>query len=146
MGRDIIASMLSMDSKLEAAVGAKSAKALAGALDLHTVGDLVRYFPRRYAERGELTDIAGLEIGEHVTVMARVQSYNERRMRQRSGWISEVVITDGSRTLECTFFNQRHHKRRRSCAPVAGSTTTTTPFARSTPPPTGRACRSPGSA
>jgi ATP-dependent DNA helicase RecG len=103
--------MLSMDSKLEAAVGAKSAKALAGAFDLHTVGDLVRYFPRRYAERGELTDIAGLEIGEHATVMARVQSFNERRMRQRSGWISEVVITDGSRTLECTFFNQRHHKR-----------------------------------
>jgi ATP-dependent DNA helicase RecG len=103
--------MVSMDSKLEAAVGAKSAKALAGALDLHTVGDLVRYFPRRYAERGELTDIAGLEIGEHATVMARVQSFNERRMRQRSGWISEVVITDGNRTLECTFFNQRHHKR-----------------------------------
>jgi ATP-dependent DNA helicase RecG len=103
--------MLSMDSKLEAAVGAKSAKALAGAFDLHTVGDLVRYFPRRYAERGELTDIAGLEIGEHATVMARVQSFNERRMRQRSGWISEVVITDGSRTLDCTFFNQRQHKR-----------------------------------
>jgi ATP-dependent DNA helicase RecG len=103
--------MLSMDSKLEAAVGAKSAKALAGAFDLHTVGDLVRYFPRRYAERGELTDIAGLEIGEHATVMARVQSFNERRMRQRSGWISEVVITDGSRTLDCTFFNPRQHKR-----------------------------------
>jgi ATP-dependent DNA helicase RecG len=103
--------MVTMDSKLEAAVGAKSAKALAGALDLHTVGDLVRYFPRRYAERGQLTDIAGLEIGEHATVMARVLSFNERRMRQKQGWISEVVITDGNRTLECTFFNQRHHKR-----------------------------------
>ncbi|MFL6118102.1 ATP-dependent DNA helicase RecG [Actinophytocola sp.] len=103
--------MVSMDSKLEAAVGAKSAKALAGALDLHTVGDLVRYFPRRYAERGQLTDIAGLEIGEHATVMARVLSFNERRMRQRQGWLSEVVITDGNRTLDCTFFNQRHHKR-----------------------------------
>lgn len=103
--------MVSMDSKLEAAVGAKSAKALAGAFDLHTVGDLVRYFPRRYAERGELTDIAGLEIGEHATVMARVQSFNERRMRTKQGWISEVVITDGNRTLDCTFFNQRHHKR-----------------------------------
>ena len=103
--------MLSMDSKLEAAVGAKSAKALAGAFDLHTVGDLVRYFPRRYAERGELTDIAGLEIGEHATVMARVLSFNERRMRQKRGWISEVVITDGSRTMDCTFFNQPHHKK-----------------------------------
>src|SRR5689334_21594058 len=103
--------MVSMDDKLESAVGAKTAKALSGALDLHTVGDLVHYYPRRYAERGELTDIAGLEIGEHATVMARVQSFNERRMRQRSGWISEVVITDGSRTLDCTFFNQRQHKR-----------------------------------
>jgi ATP-dependent DNA helicase RecG len=103
--------MLSMDSKLEAAVGAKSAKALAAAFELHTVGDLVRYFPRRYDERGQLTDIAGLEIGEHVTVMARVLSFNERRMRTRQGFISEVVITDGSRTLDCTFFNQRGAKR-----------------------------------
>ena len=101
--------MVSLDDKLELAVGAKTAKALAGALDLHTVADLVHYYPRRYAERGELTDIAGLEIGEHATVLARVKSVNERRMRQRKGWILEVVITDGSRTLNCTFFNMRHH-------------------------------------
>jgi len=103
--------MLSMDSKLEAAVGAKSAKALAGAFGLHTVSDLVRYFPRRYAERGQLTDIAGLDIGEHVTVMARVLSLSQRRMRQKHGWLTEVVITDGHRTLDCTFFNQPQHKK-----------------------------------
>ena len=28
-------------------------------LDMHTVGDLVRHYPRRYVERGQLTDIAG---------------------------------------------------------------------------------------
>src|SRR6266498_325328 len=101
--------MVSMDDKLELAVGAKSAKALSGALDLHTVGDLVHYYPRRYAERGELTDIAGLELGEHATVLARVKSMNERRMQQRKGWLLEVVITDGARTLNCTFFNMRQH-------------------------------------
>ena len=104
--------MVSMDDKLELAVGAKTAKALSGALDLHTVGDLVHYYPRRYAERGELTDIAGLELGEHATVMARVKSVNERRMRQRRGTILEVVITDGSRTLECKFFNFRQFQFR----------------------------------
>ena len=98
--------MLSMDDTLVAAVGAKSAKALTGAFDLHTVGDLVRYYPRRYAERGQLTDIAGLEIGEHVTVMARVQTVSHRSMRTKRGSISEVSITDGSRSLICTFFNQ----------------------------------------
>ncbi|HEY0450423.1 ATP-dependent DNA helicase RecG [Actinophytocola sp.] len=101
--------MVSMDDKLELAVGAKTAKALSGALELHTVGDLVHYYPRRYAERGQLTDIAGLELGEHATVMARVKSVNERRMRERRGWILEVVLTDGTRTLDCKFFNQRHH-------------------------------------
>lgn len=101
--------MVSMDDKLELAVGAKTAKALSGALELHTVADLVHYYPRRYAERGQLTDIAGLELGEHATVMARVKSVNERRMRERRGWILEVVLTDGTRTLECKFFNQRHH-------------------------------------
>ena len=110
--------MVSMDDKLELAVGAKTAKALSGALDLHTVGDLVHYYPRRYAERGELTDIAGLELGEHATVMARVKAVNERRMRQRRGTILEVVITDGSRTLECKFFNFRQFQFR---VPVGAS-------------------------
>src|SRR5690348_9894296 len=99
--------MVSLDDKLEPLVGAKSAKALATALDLHTVRDLLRHYPRRYDERGQLTDIAGLEIGEHVTVMARVLSAHDRRMRSKQGWITEVVITDGHRNLECTFFNQR---------------------------------------
>ena len=29
-----------------------------------TVGDLLRHYPRRYAERGELTDLASLQLGE----------------------------------------------------------------------------------
>jgi ATP-dependent DNA helicase RecG len=99
--------MASFDDPLLPLLGAKSANALADAFDLHTVRDLLRHYPRRYDERGQLTDIAGLEIGEHVTVMARVVSATERRMRNKRGWISEVVITDGNRNLECTFFNQR---------------------------------------
>ena len=43
------------------------------ALDLHTVGDLIYHFPRRYDERGELTDIARLDVGEQVTVLAQVR-------------------------------------------------------------------------
>ncbi|HET9143597.1 ATP-dependent DNA helicase RecG [Actinophytocola sp.] len=106
--------MVSLDDKLEPLVGAKSAAALAGAFDVHTVRDLLRHYPRRYAERGQLTDIAGLEIGEHATVLARVRSADERRMRHRKGTILAVVITDGHRTLDCTFFNQRglQHKLR----------------------------------
>jgi ATP-dependent DNA helicase RecG len=51
-----------LNDSLDGALGRKTADALAKALDLHTVGDLLRHYPRRYAERGELTDVAGLEL------------------------------------------------------------------------------------
>ena len=42
-------------------LGRQTANALATGLDVHTVCDLLRHYPRRYAERGELTDL------EHTT-------------------------------------------------------------------------------
>src|SRR2546429_9481827 len=97
--------MVSLDDKLEPLVGAKSAKALAGAFEIHTVHDLLRHYPRRYAERGQLTDIAGLEIGEHVTVLARVQKLEKRRLRdKRHAWLVKGIVTHGHRTLEGSFF------------------------------------------
>ena len=103
--------MASWDDKLGGVLGAKSAKALATALDLHTVGDLLRHYPRRYAERGELTSISGLEIGEHATVMAEVRRVSGNRMRNRPGYRVEVEITDGQRVMTLTFFNQRQHEK-----------------------------------
>jgi ATP-dependent DNA helicase RecG len=100
--------MVTLHDKLEPLVGGKSAKALAGSFDIHTVHDLLRHYPRRYAERGQLTDIAGLEIGEHVTVLARVVDVQQRQLPQRRNvWLSKVVITDGNRRMECAFFGPK---------------------------------------
>jgi ATP-dependent DNA helicase RecG len=100
-----------LDERLEFALGRKTADALASALDLHTVGDLLRHYPRRYAERGELTNVAGLQIGEHATVLAQVERVTKRTMRSKRGTILEVRITDGQRSLSCTFFNQAWRER-----------------------------------
>jgi ATP-dependent DNA helicase RecG len=98
--------MAGLRDKLPLLLGAKTAKALATALDIETVSDLLRHYPRRYAERGELTDIAGLELGEHATVLARIEKVSKRRMKARNGTILDMVITDGKRRLTCAFFNQ----------------------------------------
>jgi ATP-dependent DNA helicase RecG len=98
--------MAGLREKLPLLLGAKTAKALATALDIETVSDLLRHYPRRYAERGELTDIAGLELGEHATVLARIEKVSKRRMKARNGTIIDMVITDGKRRLTCAFFNQ----------------------------------------
>ncbi|WP_018682092.1 ATP-dependent DNA helicase RecG [Actinokineospora enzanensis] len=101
--------MTALSDRLDRVVGKKSADALATAFKLETVGDLLRHYPRRYAERGQLTDIAGLEVGEHVTVMAKVVSVNKRQMKTKRGSLVEVSLTDGKRSLDCAFFNQPWH-------------------------------------
>jgi len=103
--------MTTLDTGLDRVLGAKTAKALESALELSTVGDLLRHYPRRYAERGELTAIAGLEIDEHATVLAKVERVTKRSMKSRRGTIVEARITDGHRSLLCTFFNQAWRER-----------------------------------
>jgi len=96
-----------LDTPLTGLVGQAAAKALAAQLEITTAGELLRHYPRRYVERGKLTDLANLELGEHVTVQAEIRSVSQRPMRQRRGTLVEVVIASGGRTLSCTFFNQR---------------------------------------
>ena len=93
-------------------LGDRTAKALATHLDLHTAGDLIYHFPRRYDERGEHTDLRELQIGEQVTLLAQVQSVSVKPMRARKGNMLEITIGDGSgATLTCTFFNQAWRER-----------------------------------
>jgi ATP-dependent DNA helicase RecG len=81
-----------MDTPLKKLVGEKTAKALAVNLDLYTAGDLLYHVPRRYDQRGEHTDIRGLQVGEQVTIMAQVLRVSARRFKQRQGNLLEVVV------------------------------------------------------
>ena len=73
---------------------APSAKAISTHLDLHTVGELLEYFPRKYLPRGELSSFAELVEGQDVTIIARVVHVSTRTMAARRGKITEVTITD----------------------------------------------------
>ncbi len=84
----------------------RTAKVLEGTLHLYTVGDLLRHYPRRYARRGELTDLASLALDDYVTVLAEVEKVMKRQFKERRGTLTEVVVTDGTSSLSLTFFNQ----------------------------------------
>jgi ATP-dependent DNA helicase RecG len=112
--------MAKLTDGLRSVVGDKAAKRLAtlGSTGLNTVGDLLTYYPRRYETRGELTDLASLRDGEHVTVQAEIASVNARPMRNRQGSIFEAVVTDGHGKLTLTFFGRgRQDWRERDLAP-----------------------------
>ncbi len=111
--------MATLSDPLRPVVGEKAAKRLAGlGPGLRTVGDLLSYYPRRYETRGELTDLAGLRDGEHVTVQAMIASVSTRPMRNRRGSIFEAVVTDGRGQLTLTFFGKgRQDWRERQLTP-----------------------------
>lgn len=92
--------------KLSKVVGDRTAKALREELGLETLEDLLRHYPRRHVVRGELTDIESLNEDEEVTILAKIQSVNVKRIPGRKGAILEVVVSDGRAKLILTFFNQ----------------------------------------
>ena len=73
---------------------------------------VLRHLPRHYLSGTELTDLASLEEGEHVAVMARVASTEVRHARSAGrgpGQVRlEVVLTDGRGRLNVTFFGRLH--------------------------------------
>src|SRR4051794_9628006 len=99
---------LTMDTALERVLGAKTAAAMKEQLVLHTVRDLLRHYPRRYASRGEMARLDDLQVGDRVTVLAQVRSVNTRSMRHRRGMMTEVIVGDGAGTMQLVFFNRKH--------------------------------------
>jgi ATP-dependent DNA helicase RecG len=98
--------MARLDDRIDRVFDPRTAKVLASSLDVHTVGELLRHYPRRYEQRGELTDLANLRDGEHVTVLAQIKAVTTRPMRNRRGKLTEVTVTDGRGTLTLAFFRQ----------------------------------------
>ncbi|MGP4112381.1 ATP-dependent DNA helicase RecG [Streptomyces sp. 4N509B] len=102
-----------MGQPLGRVVGGTTAKVMAEQLGLHTVGDLLHHYPRRYAERGELTRLAELPLDEHVTVVAEVADARLLTFNRGKGQRLEVTLTDGSGRLRLVFFGRtaQHHRR-----------------------------------
>jgi ATP-dependent DNA helicase RecG len=73
-------------------------------LGLHTIGDLLWYLPRRYVDYSSVKPINRLWYGETVTILASVSETATRHTKR--GSITEVTVTDGSGSLQVTFFNQ----------------------------------------
>ncbi|MGB6039400.1 MAG: OB-fold nucleic acid binding domain-containing protein, partial [Gordonia sp. (in: high G+C Gram-positive bacteria)] len=88
------------DSGVEAALVKKLAS-----LELTTVGELLRYVPRRYIRRGHLSESQRPEPGEWITVIGRVEKSDMISMKRRYGKFLKIVVNDGRARYEASFFN-----------------------------------------
>ncbi|GAB2759817.1 ATP-dependent DNA helicase RecG [Streptomyces bullii] len=111
-----------LEQPLKSVLGPATAKVMAEHLGLHTVGDLLHHYPRRYEERGQLTHLADLPMDEHVTVVAqvadaRLHTFASSKAPGGRGQRLEVTITDGSGRLQLVFFGKGVHKPHKELLP-----------------------------
>ncbi|MFI9625726.1 ATP-dependent DNA helicase RecG [Streptomyces sp. NPDC052042] len=105
------------DEPLRKLLGGATAKVMAEHLDLHTVGDLLHHYPRRYEERGRLTALTDLPLDEHVTVVAQVADARVLTFNGGRGRRLEVTLTDGHGRLQLVFFGHGVHKPHKELLP-----------------------------
>ncbi|GAB3459070.1 ATP-dependent DNA helicase RecG [Kineococcus endophyticus] len=80
-------------------------------LGLETGRDLLWHLPRKYQDRGDLTPIRELVVGEDVSILAQVQDVGKAQPLQRkTGWRTVVTLSDGRDRITATFFMANPHQ------------------------------------
>jgi ATP-dependent DNA helicase RecG len=103
--------MVEESAPVSAVVGGKTAAVLEKVFGIATAGDLLRHYPRRYYERGELADLSTLRAGDQVTLQVQVAKITGRQIRPKLSK-TDLTVTDASGgSLLVTFFNRRYLER-----------------------------------
>lgn len=71
---------------------------------IHTVGDLIEWFPRTYEDRRAVREVASLEAGQLVSIKAQVQKVRSMNLGRSHRKIYEVVVGDSSGRISCKYF------------------------------------------
>lgn len=99
-------SNLGLDAPVTRLPGIKEAMAKRLArLGVHTVGDFLRLYPRRYDDYRSLKPINQLEYGEDVTIIAQIWETRQLETRSKRVMIKSL-LSDGTANIEVTWFNQ----------------------------------------
>jgi len=82
----------------------ESTRSQLATVGVSTVAELVEWFPRRYVEPGSTSDMGSVEVGTTVTFVGEILHGHKITTRSRKR-LYTVVITDGTQTINATFFN-----------------------------------------
>ncbi len=104
--------VITWDSRLSAVAGSAAAK-IEKAFGYRTVGQLLTHYPRRYVDKGSVSDLGAFELDEQITFVARVvrsaqKTYPDRR-RGGLAYRLEVSVATEQDTLSLTFFDKKKH-------------------------------------
>jgi ATP-dependent DNA helicase RecG len=92
-----------IDVKFVRGVGPKLADLLAG-LDIFTVEDLIRHYPRRHLDFQNRLRVRDLSAGQEVTVLGTIRSVGSFQARKGNVSVLSVTIHDGTGSISVTRF------------------------------------------
>ena len=90
----------------------KQAKAIGKHLDIHTCGELLRHYPRRYLHYGTGADLAGVRPGDTINVIGTVvgtEQFTSKKQPKRP--IYKVHVDDGRQVFLAAFFGSHYAQR-----------------------------------
>jgi len=78
---------------------------------IHTLGDLLQYYPFRYEDRRNFKKIKDIKENEFCVIKAKILARNLKKMpyfmrARRVKNILEIAISDDTAVINCTWFNQ----------------------------------------
>ena len=73
-------------------------------INILSILDVFYFFPRKYLNRKTIKKISGLEKGETCSVIGKVETFGNKRFRNKI--MSQVVISDNTGMLTLTWFNK----------------------------------------
>lgn len=77
-------------------------------LGVHSVGELLRFYPRTYTNWGEVTPISEIKNGEKCYIKATVSSPVSDARISGGRILSKVLVSDDTGTVELVFFNNKY--------------------------------------
>ncbi|MBP5303797.1 MAG: ATP-dependent DNA helicase RecG [Clostridia bacterium] len=101
--------MLNMDTSIQyvKGVGEKRA-ALFARLDIHTVGDLLKHYPREYADWSNTVSIGDAPLDENVCIRAIAVSVPYEHRVRKGMVLYKFSVTDGETQMGITIFNNKY--------------------------------------
>lgn len=103
----VIFSMLSLDTSIGTYCHlAKVSEKNLAKLGIHTVRDLIFYFPFRYEDLSDRLMIGALKIGQTATIKGRLDLIVTKRSPRKRMYITEALVSDETGTIKVVWFNQ----------------------------------------
>ncbi len=75
-------------------------------LGLYTIKDLLFYYPSRYEDYSNISEIDKIKIGEFSTIKGKIDLIANKRAFRRKMYITECLISDDTGSIKAIWFNQ----------------------------------------